>query len=149
MRTDELLHPYHIIPTSELISAFVKFSDLCESEMFVEFGAVFCQIFVLRRGISDAGVQVENPHFFQFLLQGLIQHTPQPALPLIPVDINGGLTGPVIGRPVLEDTGVGIAFDPSVLFNYQKDRLMVFTILVLNASNDGVSYPNVMAVFFT
>ena len=62
-------HSYHIIPSPELISAFVKFSDFCISEMLVEFGTVFRQVFILFRGISDAGIQIENAISFSSFLR--------------------------------------------------------------------------------
>ena len=62
MLTYDLLHPDHIVPTAELISAFMKFPDLCISEMFMKFGTVLRQILILRRRISD---NTCTPFFFE------------------------------------------------------------------------------------
>ena len=49
----DFFHPNHIVPTPELIAAFMKFANLHKTDMAVKFGAVFSQVFVLVIGISD------------------------------------------------------------------------------------------------
>lgn len=57
-----------MIPAAELISALPKFPNLCKSESGVKPSAVFVQIFILCFRVSDADVEIQNPHFSSFLL---------------------------------------------------------------------------------
>ncbi len=77
MPADDLFHPDHMIPAAELISALPKFPSLCKSESGVKPSAVLVQIFILCFRISDAGVEIQDPHLFQPCFQGFIEHSPK------------------------------------------------------------------------
>ena len=61
--------------------------------MLVEIRAVCREIFVLFFGISDAGVEVDDPDFFEFVLKRGVKRAAEPATAGAPVDIivNGNL----------------------------------------------------------
>ena len=54
----DFFHPNHIVPTPELIAAFMKFANLHKTDMAVKFGAVFSQVFVLLS--VGSGVQIPS-----------------------------------------------------------------------------------------
>lgn len=56
MRPDMLFHPYHVIPTVELIPALVKLPNHPVAKVRMETYAVFTQMLVLCFRIGDAGV---------------------------------------------------------------------------------------------
>ncbi len=76
MLADNLFHPYHVIPASEFIAALMKCSDFCISEMRMEIRAVCCQVFIILIRIADAGIQIQNTHFFKRLFHRLVEHPP-------------------------------------------------------------------------
>ena len=53
---DDFFHPDHVVPAPELIAAVVEGTGQREAQMLVELGAVFCEVFVLRLRVADAGV---------------------------------------------------------------------------------------------
>lgn len=61
---DNFLHPYHVVPAVEFISAFVKFPHFGKAHVRVKIRAVVIQEFILFFCISDAGIKVFNAHFF-------------------------------------------------------------------------------------
>ena len=53
---NKFLHPDHVIPSAEFISAFVKFTDHTVTKMFMEGGTVFGEIFVFNVRVADTGI---------------------------------------------------------------------------------------------
>lgn len=60
MLADDLLHPDHVVPASELVAALVEVPDLLETEVGMESLAVVREVFVLRDGAGYTGVKVKN-----------------------------------------------------------------------------------------
>ena len=59
---NDLFHPHHIVPAAELVAAVAEGAAQRKTEMRVELGAVFGQVFVLYLREADAGIQVQNAH---------------------------------------------------------------------------------------
>ena len=72
--SNDFFHPYHIVPAVKFIAAVVEGSSQLEAQMRVELCTVFGKIFVLNPGITDAGIQVQNSHFFQSVSQGTVKN---------------------------------------------------------------------------
>ena len=85
-----------------------------EAKMGVELGTVFCEVFVLFLRVADAGVEVQDAHSFEPVGQRLVEGTAQSAAPGIVVEVDGQLSGPVVGRAAHEGVGVGVALDAAV-----------------------------------
>ncbi len=80
---DHLLHPNHVIPFTEFIAALVEFPDHRISHMAVKCDAVIRQICILRVGISNAGIQVQDMLRDGNLLKRLIKSARDSKPPLI------------------------------------------------------------------
>ena len=75
---DKFLHPDHIIPSVEFITAFIEFSYQAVTHVSVEFYAVFIQVFIFCGGISDAGIHVQDSLFLKSLFKGVMKFTADP-----------------------------------------------------------------------
>ena len=53
----------HIIPTSEFIAAFIKFSNHMITKMFMILNTVFCNIFIFDFRICNARIQIDHMLF--------------------------------------------------------------------------------------
>lgn len=95
---DDLLHTDHIVPAAELVAAVVEGAREGEAKMGVELGTVFCEVFVLFLRVADAGVEVQDAHPLEPVGQRLVEGTAQSAAPGIVVEVDGQLSGPVVGR---------------------------------------------------
>ena len=76
MRTYDLLHPYHVVPSAELMSAFMECAHFGISHMFMEMLTVSGKGLILFYGISYACIQVDDPHILQAPFQFLIKSPP-------------------------------------------------------------------------
>ena len=89
----------------------------------MEPGAVPGQVFVLRLRVADAGIQVQDAHGLQPVGQRLVQSTAHAVFPGVVVQVDGQLTGPVVGGPAHKGPRVGVALHPAVPLN---DEVGVF-----------------------
>ena len=85
----------------------------------MELGAVFRQIFILDLRIADAGVEVQNAHFFQTIGQFFIQSPSQSAFPRIVVEINRQLARPIVCGAANERMGICVTLDFSISFDHE------------------------------
>lgn len=60
MLPNDFLHPDHVVPSPELVAAFVKLADHGIPLTRMKPNAVFCQIFIFRFRVSDAGIQIQD-----------------------------------------------------------------------------------------
>ena len=58
MLSYELFHPDQVVPAVELVAALMEFSHHAVSKVFMEFGAVFGEMFIFVIRVSDADVNV-------------------------------------------------------------------------------------------
>ena len=97
MRTDNLFHPYHVVPASEFQAAFAELSNQPESHASVEQKAVFCKEFVLIVRKGDACIYIKNvlhgKNFFQRIIKSLAYALFFP----VTADIHRNLGGMLIG----------------------------------------------------
>jgi hypothetical protein len=91
--------------------------------MRMELGAVFRQIFILDLRIADAGVEVQNAHFFQAVRQLFIQSPAKASFSCIVIEINGQLARPVVCGAADKGMCVCITFDFSILLD---DEVWIF-----------------------
>lgn len=73
MFSDHFLHPDHVIPSSEFVSALVEFPYQPVSHVGMKLRTVLRQIFIFRLRIADTGIQVRDVlcpgNFFHRLIQ--------------------------------------------------------------------------------
>ena len=101
MLTDQFFHPYYVVPTVEFIAAFVKFPYQAIAHVTVKFNAVFVQIFIISRGIGDAGVHIQDSLFFQGRFQGIMEFLSDSSVADILIYIDRSFHCPVISRTVM------------------------------------------------
>ena len=87
MISDKFLHPYHIIPAAEFVTALMEPSDKAVPHMFMEPDAVQGQIFVFLFRIGNTGVKVQDVLGFQAFLQRAIEHPADPSSFLVLADV--------------------------------------------------------------
>lgn len=109
MGPQEFFHPDHVVPPAELIAALMKLPCRGIAQALVEAEAGQGEGLVLHLGQGDAGVAVEDVLGGEQGIQGPIQPAAQPPAPLVLPQVDGGLRGPLIGRPGVKGGGVGIA----------------------------------------
>lgn len=79
MLPDELLHPDHVVPAPELVSALMKPPDLRVAEVRMKLRAVPGQVLiVILNGVADAGVKVEYMLLSRNPLELRVQKLPDP-----------------------------------------------------------------------
>jgi len=55
MFPDHFLHPDHIVPSAEFVSAFMKFAHHGIAQVLMELDTVVVQIFIVHLGACDTG----------------------------------------------------------------------------------------------
>ena len=60
MFTDQLLHPDHIIPVVEFVTAFMELTYKTISHMSVKFHTVFVKMFIFLWRIGNAGIHIND-----------------------------------------------------------------------------------------
>ncbi len=78
----------------------------------MEVHAVSGQVFILNLRTGNAGVEIQDSHCLQALLQGGIKGLTKALLCDGGIQIDAQLTGPVVGCTLLERACIGIADDP-------------------------------------
>lgn len=119
MGSQVLPHPDHVVPAVELVPAVFEDAHRFKAQMGMELGTVEIQVFVRLFRIPDAGVHIQDSHFFQGFQKCSVQFLSQTFLPEMAVHINAQFRSPVIGRPPHKGAGIGIAQDPAVLFRHE------------------------------
>ena len=89
----------------------------------MELRAVLRQIFVFDLRVADAGVQVQDAHGLQPVGKGFVQHPAHAAFLGIVIQIDGQLTGPVVGSTAHKRPGIGVALNAPVLLD---DEIGIF-----------------------
>ena len=97
-----LFHPDHIVPPVEFIAALGKPSDHPVTKMGVKMDAVQRQEFIFRLRIGDAGIQIQDALFPQYVFQSLIQFPPNTRSFAVRMHVNRSLDRPVIGFPIVK-----------------------------------------------
>lgn len=67
MFSNQLLHPNHIVSTTELLSTLMEMSDLCIAKSLMEADTILRQVFIFWLNERDAGIHVEDSMGFPFL----------------------------------------------------------------------------------
>ena len=73
MFPDHLLHPDHVVPAAELITALMKLTALGIPQMLMEMLAVSGKVFILFYRVADAGIEVRDAHVLKLLFELLIE----------------------------------------------------------------------------
>lgn len=115
MFSNQFLHPNHVVPASELLSALMEVCHPFVAKLFVETNAVLCQVLIFGIDEGDTGIQVENALSLQPLFEDFMQLATYAAPFHTAVNIDGSLNRPLIGIPRMEGTGVGVAYDTPIL----------------------------------
>ena len=58
MFPNDFLHPDHIVPAMELMSAIHEATNHAVSHMGMELGAIIIEVLILMLGIADAGIHI-------------------------------------------------------------------------------------------
>ena len=78
MLADAFLHPDHVVPAAELVSALLESAGEGEAHVRVKVCAVAGEIFVLFLWPAEAGVQIQDAHLGQPTLKLGIKYPSQP-----------------------------------------------------------------------
>ena len=64
MLSNDFFHPDHVIPATEFVTAVMEQPHSLKAKMGMELLTVFAKIFIFCLGITNACVQIQDPHFF-------------------------------------------------------------------------------------
>ena len=120
MLADELFHPYHVVPAAELIPAGTEKTVPVKAHSLMETLAAVGEIFVRFGRGSDTGIQIEDPHQLQRLLESRIQSAAQTEAPIMRSEVNAQFRTAIVGGSGMETPGVREARDRSVRLRDQS-----------------------------
>lgn len=106
---EAFLHPYHVIPSVEFLSASVEMRHFLKSHTLMEADAVVCEEGVGVCGKRYAGIHVPDAAPAQPFFKSIVEPLPYPVAPVCGVNIHCRLDSPLVGGAVFECVGVGVA----------------------------------------
>ena len=89
------------------------------SQVFMKLSTVSRQMRIVLLRISDAGVQIQDSHPPERLLERAVQPAAEARMPRLRIKIDRHLAGPVIGLPHIQRPGIRIARHTAICQNDQ------------------------------